>query len=102
MPDFRTEKAAEYDVLVIEYDADYRSPDNSYEKFTSKQLILAMEVSASEANDSAQYFDVLGKIADWCDSLPFETTFVEPEVKTTVAATAIAGSYSPCCRPLLQ
>lgn len=95
MPDFRTEKSAEYDVLVIEYDADYRSPDNSYEKFTSKQLILAMEVSASEANDSAQYFDVLGKIADWCDSLPFETTFVEPEVKTTVDATAIADLTAP-------
>lgn len=93
LPDFRTVKNSQYEVLVIEYDADYRSPDNSYEKFTSKQVILAMEAPASEA--AGQYYDVMTTISNWLDSAPFDISFEDTTIKTTVAATAIAGLTAP-------
>jgi len=80
LPDFRTAKAGTYDVLVVEYDAAYRSPDNSYEKFTSKQVILALPVTADDENADAQYFVVLDQLATWLASTPAGLSYTAPEV----------------------
>lgn len=81
-PDFRTVKSSTYDVLVVEYDAAYRSPDNSYEKFTSKQVILAMVPAADGTNTDATYFQVLDTLATWLASTPSGISFTAPGVQS--------------------
>lgn len=77
-PDMRTVNGATYDVLVIEYDAAYRSPDNSYEKETSKRVIVAYEVPADTTNADASYFNVFTALATWLASTPGGKSFTAP------------------------
>ncbi len=67
MPDFRTLTSASYNQFVIEYDADYRSPDNSYEKFTSKRVIVSLPVTANDGAVPAtnQNIIVANTLASW-------------------------------------
>ena len=94
-PDMRTVNGATYDVLVIEYDTAYRSPDNSYEKETSKQVILALETPESDVSTTAQYYIVQKTLATWLASTPYGESFTNVEANTTITATAIAGLTAP-------
>lgn len=66
-PEFRTEKGQDYNSFIIEYDAAYRSPDNSYEKFTSKKVIIALPVTSDDSSVSAdkQVLKVAETLASW-------------------------------------
>ena len=63
-PDIRTEKRAMYDVIVIEYDTAYRSPDNGYEKETSKRAILALD------SNGGQTALITSSLRNWVNSIP--------------------------------
>jgi len=67
LPDFRTVKGASYNSYVVEYDAAYRSPDNSYEKFTSKRVVLALPVTSDDTSVPAtsQVIAVADTLASW-------------------------------------
>lgn len=63
-PAMRTIKNAEYDLINIEHDVQYRSPDNSYNKETSLATVIALE------NGAAQGTTVLTTLNAWMASLP--------------------------------
>lgn len=68
-PDFRTVKGSTYDVIVIEYDAAYRSPDNSYEKTTTKKVIMAFEVPSTSVGQEQETVN-LTALNSWMASVP--------------------------------
>lgn len=94
-PDLRTEKGGNYDILIIEYDTAYRSPEESYEKFTSKRAIVALRTPASVINTSAQYYLTFSRLGTWLASTPAGSDFVAPVAPTTIDATAISGLTAP-------
>ena len=63
-PEMRTIKSATYNMIVIEHDVDYRSPDNQYEKST----ILTTEVAMPSG--AAQQAVLLTNLNTWMASLP--------------------------------
>jgi len=63
-PQMRTVKGAEYDLINIESDIQYRSPDNQYNKETSVSTLIAF------VNGSAQGVTVLTTLNAWVASLP--------------------------------
>lgn len=65
-PDFRTVKDATYDMLVIEHDQPYQSPDNQYVKQTPLTTIIAIPVPSS----GTQMATLLGEVNPWFASLP--------------------------------
>jgi len=65
-PDFRTVKSATYDILVIEHDKSYLSPDNQYVKQTPLTTVVAIPVPSS----GTQMATLLGQLNPWFASLP--------------------------------
>ena len=63
-PQMRTVKGAEYDLINIEHDRVYRSPDNQYNKETSLATVIALE------NGAAQGTGILTTLNTWMASLP--------------------------------
>jgi len=66
-PDFRTVTSNDYNMFTIEYDEDYRSPDNSYEKFTSKRVLIALPVTTDDGAVPAtsQVINVAEALCSW-------------------------------------
>jgi hypothetical protein len=65
-PDFRTVKDATYDLVVIEHDKSYQSPDNQYVKQTPLTTVVAITVPSS----GTQMATLLGQLNPWFASLP--------------------------------
>ncbi len=65
-PDFRTVKSATYDMLIIEHDKSYQSPDNQYVKQTPLTTVVAIPVPSS----GTQMATLLGQLNPWMASLP--------------------------------
>ena len=65
-PDFATVKNETYDMIVIEHDKSYRSPDNQY----GKQTILTTIVAIPDALTVNQMDTVLTRLNPWMASLP--------------------------------
>ncbi len=65
-PDFRTTKSATYDLLVIEHDKSYQSPDNQYVKQTPLTTVIAIPVPSS----GTQMATLLNEVNPWFASLP--------------------------------
>jgi hypothetical protein len=65
-PTQRVVKDATYDIITIEHDKSYLSPDNQYVKRTPLTTILAFVVPTTGTQESI----VLGKLNTWMASLP--------------------------------
>lgn len=65
-PDFRTVKDATYDLLVIEHDKSYQSPDNQYVKQTPLTTVVAIPVPSS----GTQMATLLTQLNPWFASCP--------------------------------
>lgn len=63
-PDFLTVVDETYNLLVIEHDKSYQSPDNQYAKQTALSTVLAI------ADGASQTADVLNALNPWMASLP--------------------------------
>lgn len=72
--EFRTTKDETYDMIIIEHDKSYQSPDNQYVKQSPATTVVAIPVP-SESN---QMSDVLAVLNPWMASLPkaFDTVSV--------------------------
>lgn len=65
-PDFSTVKATTYQLIVIEHDKSYLSPDNSYVKQTPLTTVVAIPVESS----GTQLTTVLSQLNPWMASCP--------------------------------
>lgn len=65
-PAMRVEKDAEYNLIVIEHDKQYRSPDNQYNKETS----LVTQLCFDTATAGAIQAEILGTLNTWMASIP--------------------------------
>ncbi|HKL13110.1 MAG TPA: hypothetical protein VJ907_05840 [Halanaerobiales bacterium] len=65
-PDYRTVKDATYDLIVIEHDKSYLSPDNAYTKDARLATVVAIPVPSS----GTQTVSVLAQLNPWMASLP--------------------------------
>jgi len=65
-PDFRTVKDATYDLVVIEHDKSYQSPDNQYVKQTPLTTVVAIPVPSS----GTQMASLLAQLNPWMASCP--------------------------------
>lgn len=65
-PDFLTVKDETYDMIVIEHDKSYRSPDNQY----GKETILTTMIAIPDTATSNQMDTILGVLNPWMASLP--------------------------------
>lgn len=65
-PDLATVKAETYDMIVIEHDKSYRSPDNQYGKETILTTVIAIPFTAT-AN---QMTTILSRLNPWMASVP--------------------------------
>lgn len=63
-PDMQTVKDETYDMIVIEHDVPYQSPDNQYVKDAPHTTILAI------ADGAAQTADILAQLNSWMASTP--------------------------------
>ena len=64
-PDFSTATAETYDLIVIEHDKSYLSPDNQYVKQAPLTTIIAIDTGAN-----GQLADVLARLNTWMASTP--------------------------------
>jgi hypothetical protein len=67
LPDAATVVGATYNMVTIEHDSDYLSPDNQYVKQTPLTTQIAFVVPT---NAAPQQTDVLGKLNTWMASCP--------------------------------
>ena len=67
LPDFNTVKSATYDLIVIEHDRSYLSPDNQYIKQAPLTTIIAMVVPSS----GTQQTNILAQLNPWMNSVGF-------------------------------
>jgi hypothetical protein len=65
-PDQRVSTSGTYDLIVIEHDKSYLSPDNQYVKRTPLTTVLAFVVPSSGTQETS----VLSVLNPWMDSLP--------------------------------
>lgn len=63
-PAMRTVKGATYDIISIEHDAKFRTPDNQYNKETSLATQIALPVDAGQATD------IVATLNAWMASTP--------------------------------
>jgi hypothetical protein len=66
LPDACTVVGATYDIITIEHDADYLSPDNQY----VKQAPLTTQIAFVVPSSGTQETTVLGVLNDWLSSCP--------------------------------
>ena len=71
-PDFQTVKSATYDLVVIEHDRSYLSPDNQYVKQAPLTTIIAMVVPSS----GTQQTNILAQLNPWMNSAGFSSVAV--------------------------
>ena len=71
-PDFETVKNGYYDLIIIEHDKTYLSPDNQYVKQTPMTTILAMETASNGTNAGNQVTNVLARLNPWMLDIPGE------------------------------
>jgi hypothetical protein len=69
-PDMRTVKDAEYDMIVIEHEAPYRSSDNQYNKETS--LVQVIALASGTTATTPQNAELLATLNTWMASVPGE------------------------------
>lgn len=65
-PDFTTVKNATYNLIVIEHDKTYRSPDNTYAKKTPLTTVIAIPVPVA----GTQTASVLAQLNPWMATTP--------------------------------
>jgi hypothetical protein len=65
-PDFRTVKDSTYDLVIIEHDKSYQSPDNQYVKATPLTTVVAITVPSS----GTQMASLLTQLNPWMASCP--------------------------------
>lgn len=65
-PDLATVKDETYDMIVIEHDKSYRSPDNQY----GKETILTTIIAVPNTSTSNQMDDILSRLNPWMASVP--------------------------------
>lgn len=65
-PDFETVKDATYNMVVIEHDVPYQSPDNQYVKNAPQTTVIAIPVESS----GTQMTSVLAQLNPWMASSP--------------------------------
>jgi hypothetical protein len=65
-PDQRVSTSATYDLITIEHDKSYLSPDNQYRKLTPMTTVLAFVVPSSGTQEAS----VLAVLNPWMASLP--------------------------------
>ena len=63
-PEYETVKDETYDMIVIEHEVPYQSPDNQYVKDAPQTTILAI------ADGASQTTDILGQLNPWMASCP--------------------------------
>jgi len=68
-PEIRTQKGGEYNVILIEHEAEYRSSDNQYDKTTSLSTEVAFETALGNPA-THQGSIVEDDLDDWMASLP--------------------------------
>jgi hypothetical protein len=59
-----------YDLIIIEHDAEYLSPDNQYRKQAPKQTNIALATASTGTNANDQSATVVGTLNSWMASLP--------------------------------
>lgn len=69
-PEMRTVKGTAYDVITIEHDKQYRSPDNQYNKETSLTTQLALATASNGTNAGTQSAAIVTRLNSWMASLP--------------------------------
>jgi hypothetical protein len=69
-PTMATTVDSYYDIITIEHDAEYLSPDNQYRKQAPLKTVLAMATASTGTNANNQCSIVLGKLNTWMASLP--------------------------------
>lgn len=65
-PDFKTVKNATYNLIIIEHDKTYRSPDNQYAKKTPLTTVIAIPVPVA----GTQTASVLAQLNPWMATTP--------------------------------
>jgi hypothetical protein len=69
-PDFATVVDTEYDLIVIEHDKSYQSPDNAYVKQTALTTIIALPSGALQTNN------ILGQLNPYMASVNFNAIVI--------------------------
>jgi len=69
MPDFSTTKSATYNLIIIEHDKSYLSPDNQYRKDAPLKTIIAFVVPSA----GTQQDNVLDRLNPWMESVGFDS-----------------------------
>jgi hypothetical protein len=69
-PDFNTVKDAYYDLIVIEHDRSYLSPDNQYIKQAPLTTIVALATASTGINAAGQSAEIVGILNTWMASTP--------------------------------
>jgi len=67
VPDFRTVKSSNYNLLIIEHDIPYKTPNNLYSETTQAKTIIAF---IDGTNGDAQQAFVLSQLNPWMASTP--------------------------------
>ncbi len=69
-PAIRTQFGGAYDLVTIEHDKDYRSPDNQYEKATTLTTQIALQTATNGTNAGNQKANLQTRLNSWMGSLP--------------------------------
>jgi hypothetical protein len=70
VPAFDTLTTGFYDMIVIEHDKSYLSPDNSYVKETALTTVIALGTATNGVNAGTQKADIVAVLNPWMASLP--------------------------------
>jgi hypothetical protein len=69
-------KSAYYDLIVIEHDKSYLSPDNQYLKQAPLTTVIALATASTGINANDQALNILDRLNPWMESLGFDSVTV--------------------------
>jgi hypothetical protein len=67
---------AYYDLIVIEHDKSYLSPDNQYVKQAPLTTVIALATASTGINANDQALNILDRLNPWMESLGFDSVTV--------------------------
>ena len=75
-PTMSTVVDAYYDLVIIEHDKSYLSPDNQYRKDAPLKTILALATASNGTNAQNQAQNILDRLNPWMESLGFDSVTI--------------------------